>query len=40
MNILLTGAWKNAKEYVDKIEEMGHQVKFLQFEKDTLPCNY
>ena len=40
MNILLTGAWKNAKEYVDKIEKMGHQVKFLQFEKDALPCDY
>ncbi|MCR5704430.1 MAG: hydroxyacid dehydrogenase [Eubacterium sp.] len=40
MNILLTGAWKNAKEYIDKIEEMGHQVKFLQFEKDALPCDY
>ncbi len=40
MNILLTGAWKNAKENIEKIEEMGHQVKFLQFEKDELPCDY
>ena len=38
MNILVTGAWQNAKEYTEKIEEMGHTIRFLQYEKDELPC--
>ena len=38
MNILITGAWQNAKEYTEKIEEMGHTIRFLQYEKDELPC--
>ena len=38
MNILITGAWQNAKEYTEKIEEMGHAIRFLQYEKDELPC--
>lgn len=40
MNLLITGAWQEAKEYIKKIEELGHQVQFLQFEKDELPCAY
>ena len=40
MNILITGAWQEAKEYIGKIENRGHQVQFLQFEKDELPCEY
>lgn len=40
MNILVTGAWKEAKEYLSEIEGMGHVVKFLQYEKDTLSCEY
>lgn len=40
MNLLVTGAWKEAKEYLSEIEEMGHTVKFLQYEKDSLPCEY
>ena len=40
MNLLVTGAWGNAKEYFSEIEEMGHTVKFLQYEKDSLPCEY
>lgn len=40
MNILLTGAWQGAKENIKKIEAMGHKVKFMQFEKDELPCEY
>lgn len=40
MNLLVTGAWRDAKEYLGEIEEMGHTVKFLQYEKDPLPCEY
>lgn len=40
MNILITGAWQEAKEYIEKIEKCGHQVQFLQLEKDELPCDY
>lgn len=40
MNLLITGAWQEAKKYIETIEKMGHQVQFLQFEKDELPCEY
>lgn len=38
MNLLITGAWQQAPQYISKIELMGHQVLFLQQEKDPLPC--
>ncbi len=40
MNLLITGAWQNAKDYIEEIEADGHDVEFLQFEKDELPCSY
>lgn len=40
MNLLITGAWQEAKKYIEAIEQMGHIVQFLQFEKDVLPCEY
>lgn len=40
MNILLTGAWQGAKENAAALEAMGHSVRFLQYEKDPLPCEY
>ena len=40
MRLLLTGAWQEAKDSIGKIEKMGHQVLFLQQEKETLPCEY
>ena len=40
MNLLITGAWQQAKEYIPTIESKGHQVRFLQFERDELPCEY
>ena len=40
MNILLTGAWKDADKYKPELERMGHKVAFLQQEKDGLPCSY
>lgn len=40
MNLLITGAWQQAKEYITTIESKGHQVQFLQLERDELPCEY
>lgn len=40
MNILITGAWQDAQKYLVEIEKMGHEVCFLQYEKDALPCEY
>ena len=40
MNLLITGAWQQAKQYMKKIEEQGHSVRFLQYEKDALTCDY
>ena len=40
MNLLITGAWTDAKKHIAEIEAMGHQVRFLQQEKDELPCAY
>lgn len=40
MNLLITGAWQEAKKYIETIEQIGHQVQFLQFEKDALPFEY
>lgn len=40
MNLLITGAWADAKAHISTIEEMGHHVVFLQQEKEMLPCAY
>lgn len=40
MNLLVTGAWKNAKEYLNRIEEIGNNIEFLQYETEELPCDY
>ena len=40
MNLLVTGAWNSANEYIPQIELYGHTVIFLQQEKDSLPCEY
>ena len=37
MNLLITGAWQQAKEYIPQIEKK-HKVEFLQQEKENLPC--
>ncbi len=37
MNLLITGAWKQAKDYIPQIEKK-HKVEFLQQEKENLPC--
>lgn len=40
MNLLITGAWQQADEYIEPIKKQGHTVVFLQFETDELPCPY
>lgn len=37
MNLLITGAWQQALEYIPEISKK-HEVRFLQFEKDALSC--
>lgn len=38
MNLLITGAWQQASEYIETIKQQGHSVAFLQYEKEKLPC--
>ena len=38
MNLLITGAWRRAEEYIPIIEKK-HAVRFLGQEKDDLPCD-
>lgn len=40
MNVLVTGAWSDGKDYLIKFEEIGHSVLFMQNETDMLPCEY
>lgn len=40
MNILITGAWQSANQYIEQIKALGHQVIFQQYEKDSLSCSY
>lgn len=40
MNTLITGAWSSARENIGILEKMGHSVRFMEFEKDELPCEY
>ena len=39
MNLLITGAWPEAKVHIPELEAMGHSVAFLQQERDALPCD-
>lgn len=40
MNLLITGAWRNAKEYIKKLENKGYCIQYMQQETDSLPCDY
>ena len=40
MNLLVTGAWSDGKKCISELEAMGHNVTFMQYEKDALPCDY
>ncbi len=39
MNLLVTGAWTDAKAHFEELAAMGHSIAFLQQEKDELPCD-
>lgn len=39
MNLLITGAWQGYEECKEAIIKMGHQIHFLQWEKDDLPLD-
>ena len=34
MNLLITGAWGGAKSHIPELASMGHDIVFLQQEKD------
>ena len=40
MNLLVTGAWQCTEEQLNELRRMGHEVCFMQYEKDDLPCDY
>lgn len=39
MNLLITGAWREAQEHFAELEAMGHKITFMQQETDALPCD-
>ena len=39
MNLLITGAWQQAADYIDQLKEQ-HEVVFMQWENAELPCAY
>ena len=39
MNLLVTGAWGDAKKYLPNLRTLGHNVIFMQNEADDLPCD-
>ncbi len=40
MKILVTGAWQCTEEQLNNIRNMGHEVVFMQNEKDPCPVEY
>lgn len=40
MKLLVTGAWNCTQEQLNTLSQLGHEVIFLQNEKDVLPCAY
>lgn len=40
MNVLLTGAWPDAESYIPKLEALGHNVQYMQYQDGELPCYY
>ena len=38
MNLLVTGAFNWTEDELNKLKEAGHEVVFMQQEKDELPC--
>lgn len=39
MRLLITGAWQGAQEHGDELRAMGHELAFLQQERDELPVD-
>ena len=39
MKLLVTGAWSDANNQMDGLCALGHEIVFLQQEKDPLPCD-
>ena len=39
MKLLVTGAWKSAKEQLNTLKALGHEVVFMQNESEVIPCN-
>lgn len=39
MKLLITGAWHDAKEHLALLRSEGHEIAFLQQEKDALPVD-
>lgn len=39
MNLLITGAWRDAGRYIEAFEKSGHTVLRMQYETDALPCD-
>ena len=39
LNLIITGAWQFAHEYISEIESIGHKVVFMQHENDVVPCD-
>ena len=39
MKLLVTGAWKSAKEQLNNLKALGYDVIFMQNESENLPCN-
>lgn len=39
MELLITGAWRNAKQHIEALQALGYRVWFLQNEQDELPCD-
>ncbi len=40
MKLLVTGVWQASLEELESIRQLGHEIVFLQQEKDPLPCPY
>ena len=40
MNLLITGAFNCTQKQLEDIKLLGHEVVFIQQEKDELPCKY
>lgn len=39
MRLLITGAWGEAQNHIPELEAMGHEICFLQQERDALLCD-